>query len=109
MEKFKPTDAEFHDENGSNNWTISAQNQKKHQDYDSFKEELAYWKARIDQAFSLPVAQIIGASETDCQQMDRLIKDKNQEKIRFEFNDAVLDYMEAHDLKAWEITDALRN
>ena len=109
MEKLNPTNDELQDDNGSNVWANCAQNQKRHQDYGSFAQELAYWKARSDQAFSLPVVKMIEDSDTDCLRLEQKANEKDQEKIRFEFNDAVLDYMEAHNLKAREITDALRN
>ena len=70
---------------------------------------MAYWKARWDRAFSLPVVQQIEASDTDCLRLEEKAQQQDKEEIRFEFNDAVLDYMEAHNLKVWEITDALRN
>ena len=49
------------------------------------------------------------ASMTIAETMASVSKNKEKEEIRFEFNDAVLDYMKAHNLKVWEITDALRN
>ena len=52
---------------------------------------------------------MLEAAETDCLRLEEKAQQKDKEEIRFEFNDAVLDYMEAHNLKAWEITDALRN